>query len=122
MKLSEKTTDEVREILCQIAPMAANIFGDKKLMDSLSEKMPEGKHSIVELYRFAANKYAVIVPVVLKDHCADVYGILAVLENKTPQEIGKQRFMTTMEQVREAVQDKELMDFLSLCRHGGTTE
>lgn len=122
MKLSDKTTDEVFDILCVISPLASNIFGDKALMGILSEKMPSGQHSVMEVYRFAVDKYASLVPIVMRNHREDLLGILATLEGKTVQEIKAQKIMVTMGQIREAIQDKELMDFLSSCRHGEVTE
>lgn len=111
MRLSELTTDRAADVLCELTPYIANITGDKTLLDELGKKFdPEGK-SPAELYVFADAKYAQIVPILLKSHRADVFGILGTLNEQDAESIGKQNIMQTMRQVRDAVQDKDLMDF-----------
>lgn len=111
MKLSELTTDRAADVLCQITPYVANLTGDKKLLDTLKEKLGGEKPSVAEVYTYGAKKLAVLVPIVLQDHRADVFGLLAVLNETTPEEIAGQGILTTMQQLRELVQDRQLRDF-----------
>lgn len=111
MKLSELTTDRAADVLCEITPYVANLTGDKALLDTLQQKMGVDKPSIAEVYTYGAKKLSILVPIVLKEHRADVFGLLAVLNETTPEQIAAQGILTTMEQIREAVQDQELRDF-----------
>ena len=38
MKLSELTTDQAADVLCEVTPYIANITGDKSLLDELGKK------------------------------------------------------------------------------------
>ena len=47
----------------------------------------------------------------LKDHRADVFGILAILNGTTAESVAKQNILTTILQIRTVFKDKELLDF-----------
>lgn len=111
MKLSELTTERAADVLCELTPYIANITGDKTLLDELSNKFDRKGKSAAELYTFAAHKYATLVPILLKEHREDVFGVLSVLNETEPDKIAKQNIMETMKQVREVFKDKELLDF-----------
>lgn len=111
MKLSELTTERAADVLCELTPYIANITGDKSLLDELANKFDSKRKSAAELYTFAAHKYATLVPILLKEHRNDVFGVLAVLNECSADEIAKQKVMETMKQVRDLFQDKELLDF-----------
>ena len=111
MRLSELTTERAADVLCELTPYIANITGDKALLDELGEKFNSKGKSVAELYTFAAHKYATLVPILLKEHRNDVFGVLAVLNECSADEIAKQNIMETMKQVRDLFQDKELLDF-----------
>lgn len=111
MKLSELTTEQAADVLCELTPYIANITGDKALLDELAKKFDiEGK-SVAELYTFAAHKYAQLVPMLLKEHREDVFEILAVMNDTSAEAISKQKLMTTLKQAGELFRDKELFDF-----------
>lgn len=111
MKLLELTTERAADVLCELTPYIANITGDKALVDELGEKFNSKGKSVAELYTFAAHKYATLAPILLKAHRSDVFGVLAVLNERSADEIAKQKVMETMKQVRDLFQDKELLDF-----------
>lgn len=111
MKLSELTTERAADVLCELTPYIANITGDKSLLDELANKFDSKGKSAAELYTFAAHKYAALVPLLLKEHRNDVFGVLSVLNETELDKIAKQNIMETMKQVREVFQDKELLDF-----------
>lgn len=111
MKLSELTTERAADVLCELTPYIANITGDKSLLDELSNKFDSKGKSAAELYTFAAHKYATLVPILLKDHREDVFGVLSVLNETEPEKIAKQNVMETVKQVREVFQDKDMLDF-----------
>lgn len=111
MQLSQFTTAEMADVLCELAPLVANITGDKVLLDTLSAKVKTKGMSAVEVYTYGAKKYAQLVPIILKEHRNDVFGILAVLNKTTIETIAAQKITETLNQVKEAVQDKDLWDF-----------
>lgn len=111
MKLSQLTTEQAADVLCELTPYIANITGDKALLDELANKFDSKGKSAAELYTFAAHKYATLVPILLKEHRKDVFGVLSVLNETELDKIAKQNIMETMKQVREVFKDKELLDF-----------
>ena len=124
MKLSELSTDRAADVLCEITPFLANLAGDTALQDTLRDKLKlqDGqKPSMAELYTFGAQKLAVIVPIVLKDHRADVFGMLAALNGTTAAQIAAQGVMDTMGQLREVMQDAQLRDFFKSLQQEGNT-
>lgn len=124
MKLSELSTDRAADVLCEITPFLANLAGDTALQDTLRDKLKlqDGqKPSMAELYTFGAQKLAVIVPIVLKDHRADVFGMLAALNGTTAAQIAAQGVMDTMGQLREVMQDEQLRDFFKSLQQQGNT-
>ena len=110
-KLSQLTTEQAADVLCELTPYIANITGDKSLLDELANKFDSKGKSAAELYTFAAHKYATLVLILLKDHREDVFGVLSVLNETELDKIAKQNIMETMKQVRGLFQDKELLDF-----------
>lgn len=116
MKLSEMTTDRAMDVLCELTPYIANIAADEELLAELRNAIdPKAVKTKAELMVKGVEKVTKLVPIVLKKKKHDVFGILAVLNSKTVEEIGKQNIIATMVQVREAVKDKELMDFFKSC-------
>ena len=122
MKLSELSTDRAADVLCEITPFLANLAGDTALQDTLRDKLKlkDGqKLSTAELYTFGAQKLAVIVPIALKDHRTDVFGMLAALNGTTAAQIAAQGVMDTMGQLREVMQDEQLRDFFKSLQQEG---
>lgn len=116
MKLSEMTTDRAMDVLCEITPCIANITADEELLTELRNAIdPKAVKTKAELMVKGVEKITKLVPIVLKKRKADVFGILAALNEKTVEEIGKQNIIATMAQVREVVKDKDLMDFFKSC-------
>ena len=116
MKLSEMTTDRAMDVLCEITPFIANITADEELLEELRNAIdPKAVKTKAELMVKGVEKITKLVPIVLKKRKTDVFGILAALNEKTVEEIGKQNIIATMAQVREVVKDKDLMDFFKSC-------
>ena len=116
MKLSEMTTDRAMDVLCEITPFIAKITADEELLEELRNAIdPKAVKTKAELMVKGVEKVTKLVPIVLKKRKTDVFGILAALNEKTVEEIGKQNIIATMAQVREVVKDKDLMDFFKSC-------
>ena len=115
MRLSEITTDRAADVLCEITTYVANIVTDEDLIGELKRAVVGKVSTRAELIALATEKINKLVPIILKNRKADVFGILAVLNEKTVEEIGKQNFLTTMKQVKEIIKDRELLDFFKSC-------
>lgn len=115
MRLSEISTDRAADVLCEITIYVANIVTDEDLIGELKKTISGKAITRAELIALATEKINKLIPIVLKKRKADVFGILAVLNEKTAEEIGKQNFLTTMKQVKEIVKDRELLDFFKSC-------
>jgi hypothetical protein len=115
MRLSEISTDRAADVLCEITTYVANIVTDEDLIGELKKTISGKAITRAELIALATEKINKLIPIVLKKRKADVFGILAVLNENTVEEIGKQNFLTTMRQVKEIVKDRELLDFFKSC-------
>lgn len=121
MKLSQLTTDQVTDILCEITPFVSNIVGDAELMDTLKNKVEPGS-SVAEIYLHGSRMISKAVPIVFKDHRHDVFSVLAVLNGTTAEEIANQKFSDTLAQIKEAVSDEDLRSFFRSLQQEGVTE
>lgn len=116
MKLSQLTTDNALDVLCEITPYVSNIVTDEELMDTIGKAVKrEGGMTRAGVMLLGAEKLTKIVPVVMKTHRADVYGIVAALNGMEPEEIAQQNVIKTSMQIRDICKDKELLDFFRSC-------
>lgn len=112
MKLSQLSTERATDVLCELTPYIANIVEDSALMESLRDAIDTEKvKTKAELIAIGAGKATRLVPIILKNRRSDVYGILAVLNEKSVEEIAKQNLLVTMRQIKDVSKDKELIDF-----------
>ena len=112
MKLSQLSTERATDVLCELTPYIANIVEDSDLMESLRSAIDTEKvKTKAELIAIGAGKVTRLIPIILKKRRSDVYGILAVLNEKSVEEIAKQNFLMTMRQIKDMARDKELVDF-----------
>lgn len=112
MKLSQMSTDRALDALCELTPHISNIAGDEAVRGTVGKAMERSEE--LNLYGKAlllVERMGEIIPSLLKSHRADVYGILSVLNEKTPAEIAAQPALDTMRQVKEAFQDEDLVAF-----------
>ncbi len=116
MRLSEFTTEKATDVLCELTPYVANIVTDEELLAELQNAITKDEATTKsELMAKGVEKVTKLVPIVLKKRKMDVFGILAVLNNKTADDVAKQNIITTMIQIREITKDKELLDFFKSC-------
>lgn len=116
MRLSELSTDRATDVLCELTPYIANIVSDEDLLEEL-KKAVDRKDIVNKAQWLAvgAEKITKILPILLKKRKEDVFGILAVINEKTVEEIAKQNILMTLKQARTAFKDKELIDFFKSC-------
>lgn len=116
MRISELSTDKAADVLCEVSTYALNIVTDEELRDSLKAQIDAEKPQTAgERYAIGAQRIGQWIPILLKKHRDDVFGILAAINGTTIAAIKKQNIIKTMLQVREAVKDKDLMDFFKSC-------
>lgn len=116
MKISEISTDNAMDVLCELTPYVTNIVTDETLVAELKEAIDfKDANTMAEKMALTAGKITKIIPIILKNRKNDVFGIVGVLNEKTIDEIAKQNIIVTMKQIRDIAKDKELLDFFKSC-------
>lgn len=116
MKLSELDTSRAADVLCEAGAYALNILTDEELAAELKSKIDSPDElSRLELYTFGVQKVSTLLPIILKKHRDDVFGILAAVNGCAVNYIASQNIMTTMQQIKELVSDKDMIDFFKSC-------
>ena len=113
MKLSQLSTDEALDVLAEITPYITDIMSDEALLEELKNTIGGKELSTAEMVAFGANKISKIINILLKQNKRAVFGILAALNKKAPDEIANQNFIATSRQIREIGKDRELWDFFT---------
>lgn len=123
MKISQMTTEQATDVLCELTPSITEILSDTELIGELNKAVnaEEVKTMGAKIVLFG-EKITKIVPILLKKKRKCVYRILGVLNEKTVDEISKQNFLTTALQIREITKDKDLIDFFKSCRDSEGSE
>ena len=122
MKISEISTERAADVLCELTPLVDSIITDEDLMQSLSAVVSREQTetmSVGQKMLLVSSKLGKIVPILMKKRRAEMFGILAVLNEKTPEQISAQNMLVTMMQVRDLANDRELIDFFKSCRNTG---
>jgi hypothetical protein len=115
MKFSQLTTDKALDVLCEITPYIANIATDDEPMAVIGKAVKREGMTRAGVLLLGAEKLTKMVPVLLKTHRDDVYGVVAAVNGKTVDEIREQNFIKTTAQIVEVIKDKELLDFFKSC-------
>lgn len=117
MKISELTTERAADVLCEVSIYALNILSDKELLASLRMQLEgtDGDRTKAELIAIASEKVAELIPLLLKKHKDDVFGIVAAVNGLTLEQVRKQKIIATANAVREMAHDKDLIDFFKSC-------
>ena len=116
MTLSELSTERAADVLCELVPFVSNIATDDELIAELKREIaPGGVTTRAELLALGAEKVSKLVPIVFKKRKADVFGVLAVLNGKTVEDIAKQNLLATLWQIKEIIKDKDMMNFFKSC-------
>lgn len=116
MKISEISTDNAMDVLCELTPYVTNIVTDENLVGELKKAIDfKEANTMAEKIALTAGKITKIIPIILKNRKSDVFGIVGVLNGKTIEEVAKQNIIVTMKQIRDIAKDKELLDFFKSC-------
>lgn len=112
MKFSELTTENGLDVLCEIAPCIGNIAVDDELLAIVKKKAKLSDNPTeAEIKAIGLGNILALLPIVLKKHRADVYGILAALNGKTAEEIAEQNVIVTVKQIRDVISDEGFRSF-----------
>jgi hypothetical protein len=105
MKLSEMNTVEMADALVELAEPIGNIAAD----DAIVEKMRYlgTKKTNVEIFGAAI---AELAPFLLKSHFDDTCAVVAVLADKTVDDVKNQKGLQTIADMKNCF-DRELFDF-----------
>lgn len=123
MKLSELSTDRALDVLCELTPHIANIASDENMVSAVGKVLNTGGD--INLYGkvlLLVERIGEIVPILLKAHRPDVYGILSVMNDRPVGEIAAQKLADTIRQMREVFQDDELIAFFKSSAQREQTE
>lgn len=117
MKISELTTERAADVLCEVSIYALNILSDKELIASLRMQLEgtDGDRTKAEMIAIASEKVAELIPLLLKKHKDDVFGIVAAVNGMTLEQVRQQKIIKTMTAIKEMAQDKDLIDFFRSC-------
>lgn len=118
MRISELTTANGLDVLCDITPYLGAIITDEQLTAELRRKANVNSDSSqAEVWAAALEKITRLLPVILKSHRNDVYGIVGAINGKTEEEIEAQSFLTTLSEIVDIVRDKEFRNFFASLRN-----
>ena len=118
IKINELSTDKTLDLVCDLTPYVSEIIEDKELIKTFSEKVKLDKNASEEKVKNTVitsmvKKGKVLIPLVLKKHREAVYNILALVNEKSVEEIKKQPAMITINEITSILNDKDLIDFFS---------
>lgn len=111
MKLSDLTTDQSLNVLCEITHYVYNIVKDEEIINTIGKSINTKGMTKMGVMQAGIERITALVPSLLNTHRADVYGILAAVNMTKPDKIAAQKLTETMAQIKEVVQDDELMVF-----------
>lgn len=113
-KISELSTDAGLDVFVELTPYIANIATSETLNAELAAMAETRTNTIKSKFQqlvFGADVFSRLIPILLKERRADVYGIISVLNEQTVEEIAAQNIMQTMAQIREVFKDEQLLAF-----------
>lgn len=116
MKISEMSTERALDVLCELTAPIFDIMNDDELLTELKSAVSfKGANTMAEKIAVITAKFSKIIPLILKKKREAVFEILAILNEKSADEISRQNVIITMAQIREITKDKELLDFFKSC-------
>lgn len=115
MKLSEMNNDKAFDAIIEITPFFSNILEDERLLSIWYDKVDitglDEKQGKIKGATKGFSNILKIAPLLLKDHREDIFNILAIVNDKTVEDIRNQNPIKTMKQLKELWEDKELLNF-----------
>lgn len=106
------------DVLCAIAPSIQAIVDDKEIMTALGKAVDKNGLTTAGVLMVATSKLVGAVPMLFKTHREDVYNILSSVGGVTVEDVKAQNMLDTMQQLKEILQDKPLLDFFGWSKRG----
>lgn len=118
IKINELSTDKTLDLICDLTPWVSEIMEDKEVVKLFSEKVKIGEKASEEKVKNTVitatiKKVTGLIPALLKNHREAIYNILSLLNEKSVEEISTQKAIVTINEIKEMLSDKDLMDFFS---------
>lgn len=115
MKLSEMNNDECIKKVVEITPYLGEIMQDEELVkiyyDRIDIKGMSEKEGKIKGVVKGISNFTKLIPILLTKHKENIYHVLAIVNDKKFEEIGKQNPVETIKQLKELWSDKELLNF-----------
>lgn len=115
------TTEQAINKFADLSPALANFIVKIKEQEEFKNYIKEnlGKKTQTNNIMFALS---VLVPTAIKTCNAEFYEILAICADKTVEELKRQPFRETLEQVRALIDNEDFMYFFTLLSKKQTTK
>lgn len=113
VKLSQRSADEVADLLLAITPAFTAITSDGEFMAALQSKMPK-KFTVLEVWIYGSIQVKNILVELLGKHREDLFEILAKIAGASVDEIRKLKFTELLSIVDQIRHDDELWGFFGL--------
>lgn len=111
MKLSDLSTNETLDVLCEITPYIHSIVKDEALLRTIGTAVDTSALTATGVMMAGIDRISAAVPMLLNTHRDDVYGILAAVNRADRTQIAAQKLTDTMAQLDDLMHDEELLDF-----------
>lgn len=122
MRLSDLTTDETLDVLCEITPCVERIIKDEAIIEAIGKAVDTTGMTRTGVMVAGIEKIGTVIPMLLKNHRPDLYHILGSVNRVEPAEIAAQKLTATLAQINEVIHDEELLTFFRLFGRRGRRE
>ena len=111
MKLSDLTTDETLDVLCEITPCVERIVKDEDIISAIGKAQDTKGLTKTGILMVCMEKIGAIIPMLFKNHRTDLYYIIWAVNRVDPAQIAAQKLTVTLTQIDEIMHDEELLAF-----------
>lgn len=116
MKISELTTEQALDVLCELTPLVSEVFSDEDLMNELKRKIgaKEGM-TRADVIAFGIGKINAIMNVLFKKKKDLICAVIAAVNLTDAETVKKQNCIKTFGQIRDLAKDEEFVTFVKSC-------
>ena len=114
MKISEMSTIQAASALAKLSGPLSRLLKDGKLKEVFENL--SGHKEDMNVVEAIADVVDVVMPMLFEEHATDTFTIVSIMCGKPIKEVSEQKFITTMNEIREFAQDREFIDFLASWR------
>lgn len=115
MRLSEMTNEVCMDKIIEITPYLGEIMQDEEMVSIYYDRIDGAKMNKKELqvkgFIKGVSNLMKIIPILLTRHRENINKVLAIVNDKTVEEIKQQNPAQTIRQIKELWSDKELLNF-----------